>query len=88
MEKVTHGFPQNPSPMFFSHKFKIENRPGLEDQDVQDVLRILADLKAPITSENARKNEHLVHELAKFLSDWHLLAFLETIQLFSEVSFS
>ncbi|KAF8078317.1 NPL4 family-domain-containing protein [Lyophyllum atratum] len=86
MLNVTHGFPQNPSPIFRSTRFNIENRPGLEDQRVEQVLSTLATLDAPNIhdSRTAQPGETQKRmELAKWLSDWHLVAFLGTTQLFS-----
>lgn len=87
--QVTHGFPQEPTPLFQSAQFKIENRPGLEDQRVEDVLASLASLGAPeiADSKHAKPGEaHKSIELARYLSDWHLVVFLGTTQLFSPVS--
>jgi len=84
---VSHGFPQNPSPMFRSTKFSIENRPGLENQRIEDVLSALSQLGAPdiAVSRNAVSDDsHKRVSLAKRLSDWHLVAFLGTTGLFSE----
>lgn len=84
---VTHGFPQTPSPLFRSNQFAIENRPGLEDQHIEDVLRTLAKLGAPQLSDSpltSTSDASKRLELAKWLSDWHLLAFLETTQLVSK----
>ncbi|KIY67449.1 polyubiquitin-tagged protein recognition complex, Npl4 component [Cylindrobasidium torrendii FP15055 ss-10] len=84
---VTHGFPQNPSPMFRSSAYRIENRPGLEDQTIESVLAALAGLGAPdIPSSQLLPpgQAHKTFELAKFLSDLHLIAFLQTTQLVSE----
>ncbi|KAJ6501676.1 NPL4 family-domain-containing protein [Mycena vitilis] len=86
MVNVTHGFPQNPSPLFQSAKFAIENRPGLEDQRIERVISSLAGLDAPniVDSRSAKPGEaHKRRELAAWLSDWHLVAFLDTTQLFS-----
>ncbi|KAJ7456612.1 NPL4 family-domain-containing protein [Mycena latifolia] len=86
MVNVTHGFPQNPSPLFQSSKFAIENRPGLEDQRVENVISALARLDAHniVDSRIAKPGEaHKRRELAAWLSDWHLVAFLDTTQLFS-----
>lgn len=87
--QVTHGFPQNPSPLFHSTLFHIENRPGLEDQRVEQVMSTLAHLGAPDIQDcrHAKPGEAYKRiELAKWLSDWHLIAFLGTTQLFSPVS--
>ncbi|TFK30391.1 polyubiquitin-tagged protein recognition complex, Npl4 component [Coprinopsis marcescibilis] len=78
---VTHGFPQAPSPVFRSTQFCIENRSGLEDQTVDRVMSDLSKLDAPSVfpgDDNFKKRE-----LAKYLSDFHLVAFLQTTQLFS-----
>ncbi|KAL1740782.1 NPL4 family-domain-containing protein [Schizophyllum fasciatum] len=83
---VTHGFPQSPAPMFQSIQFPIENRPGLEDQTVEGLLGALARLDAPniLPSAHAPAGESPKRtELTRFLSDWHLVAFLETTQLMS-----
>lgn len=77
---VTHGFPQNPSPLFRSVEFNIENRPGLEDQTLERVMAHLSKLDAP----SIRPGEtYKKIELARWLSNWHLIAFLETTQLIS-----
>lgn len=84
---VTHGFPQSPSPLFRSNQFSIENRPGLENQHIEDVLRTFARLGAPQLSDSpltSASDASKRLELAKWLSDWHLLAFLETTQLVSK----
>ncbi|KZT06272.1 polyubiquitin-tagged protein recognition complex Npl4 component [Laetiporus sulphureus 93-53] len=79
---VSNGFPQNPSPLFRSTEFRIENRPGLEDQHIETVLRALSDLRAPDIPESSRGGDpQLRLALAKWLSDWHLIAFLGTTQL-------
>ncbi|KAG6889380.1 hypothetical protein C0995_001445 [Termitomyces sp. Mi166 len=86
MLNVTHGFPQNPSPVFKSTQFKIENRPGLEDQSVENVMSTLSSLDAPNIPESrfAKPGEfHKRKELATYLSDWHLVAFLGSSQLLS-----
>lgn len=86
MLNVTHGFPQNPSPLFHSTQFKIENRPGLEDQRIEHVISTLNNLDAPNIQESRTAKPGEAHkriELAKWLSDWHLIAFLGTTQLFS-----
>ncbi|THV06049.1 polyubiquitin-tagged protein recognition complex, Npl4 component [Dendrothele bispora CBS 962.96] len=86
MVNVTHGFPQNPSPIFQTVKFPIENRPGLEDQAIDKVLSQLSNLGAPdiVDSKHTKPGEaHKTLELANWLSDWHLISFLGTTQLFS-----
>ncbi|KAH9050459.1 polyubiquitin-tagged protein recognition complex Npl4 component [Lactarius hengduanensis] len=82
---VTHGFPQNPSPAFRSHQFAIENRPGLENQSIEQVMRSLNELSAPdVQVSRQDANTHRRLELAKWLSDWHLVTFLGNSGLLSE----
>jgi hypothetical protein len=88
---VTHGFPQNPSPFFRSYHFAIENRPEIEDQTIEQVMRSLNELGAPDVQPSRQDagdgdNAHRRLELAKWLSDWHLLSFLGTSGLLSEVT--
>ncbi|KAF8898440.1 NPL4 family-domain-containing protein [Infundibulicybe gibba] len=86
MLNVTHGFPQNPAPMFRSIRFNIENRPGLEDQRIEQVMSSLATIGAPSIQSSkvsASGDTQKRVELANWLSDWHLIAFLGTTQLFS-----
>lgn len=78
---VTHGFPQNPSPLFRSTNFAIENRPGLEDQHVENLLGSLNQLS--VSAQGNRELSNRV-ELAKWLSDWHLVVFLDSTQLLSK----
>ncbi|KIM67089.1 hypothetical protein SCLCIDRAFT_1210569 [Scleroderma citrinum Foug A] len=79
---VTHGFPQNPSPLFRSTAFAIENRPGLEDQQIESALSALNRLGAPSIEESRDLSRRI--ELAKWLSDWHLITFLDSTQLMSK----
>lgn len=88
--QVSHGFPQNPAPVFYSNAFAIENRLGMEHQDIQTILGLLSKIQAvdltpsqdrKLVAEELRKRS----EVVKVLSDWHLLAFLGTTNLFSEV---
>ncbi|THH08842.1 hypothetical protein EW146_g8863 [Bondarzewia mesenterica] len=82
---VTHGFPQNPSPLFHSRAFTIENRPGLEDQRIESVLQTLNSMHAPDVGDSRHDGDAQRRlELAKWLSDWHLVAFLGTSGLVSE----
>ncbi|KAF9535475.1 NPL4 family-domain-containing protein [Crepidotus variabilis] len=78
---VTHGFPQNPIPMFHSTSFAIEHRPGLEDQKLDNALANLRRLEASSFFPGSDSIKKI--ELARWLSDWHLIAFLDTTQLFS-----
>ncbi|KAI8983421.1 polyubiquitin-tagged protein recognition complex Npl4 component [Trametes punicea] len=82
---VTHGFPQSPSPIFRSVRYKIENRPGLEDQSIEDVLRRLAEFEAYDIPESTRGGDlQKRRNLATFISDWHLIAFLGTTGLINQ----
>lgn len=72
--------------MFQSTEFAIENRPGLEDQQVESVLSSLNRLGAPSSEDMHNRFKRL--EVVKWLSDWHLIAFLESTQLLSPVCFS
>jgi NPL4 family len=85
--KVTHGFPQNPSPLFRSNHFTIENRSGIEEQTIEQVMRSLNELGAPDVQVSRRRGDDARRrvELAKWLSDWHLVAFLGTCGLLSQV---
>ena len=85
--KVSHGFPQNPSPLFRSTDYKIENRPGLEDQSIENVLHRLAEIDAYDVHESSQGGDRQKRKaLARFLSDWHLVTFLGTTGLVSPVS--
>ncbi|SPO21327.1 probable NPL4 - nuclear protein localization factor and ER translocation component [Ustilago trichophora] len=87
---ATHGFPNAPNPTFLSSKFPIENRPGLHDQDLTVALTSIGKIVGhkelfPIgdgtesTKGKSRADDDQVREkLAGALSDWHLLAFLDT----------
>ena len=70
--------------MFRSAKY-IENRPGLEDQSIEKVVKDLARVGAPNIFPGAEHSPQHA-ELANLLSDWHLVAFLGTTQLVSPVS--
>ncbi|OCH88601.1 polyubiquitin-tagged protein recognition complex Npl4 component [Obba rivulosa] len=79
---VSQGFPQNPAPLFRSTAFPIENRPGLEDQHIEAVLAELSRLHAPdipVSSQGGDPQQRAA--LTRWLSDWHLIAFLDTTQL-------
>lgn len=80
---MTHGFPKNSAPLFRSTKFRIENRPGLEDQSIEGVIKELAKLNAPEVPPGNGGDHSKRRALAEWMSDWHLIAFLETTQLFS-----
>lgn len=60
----------------------------MEDQTLNNVMSQLLALGAPDIhdSRTAKPGEaHKRMELARWLSDWHLIAFLGTTQLISEV---
>ena len=80
----THGFPTEPKPRFLSSTFPIENRPGLQDQTLELVLH---DLRTLLTHPDGTFDEdmhHLDHaRFVRWLSDWHLLAFLDHTSLLS-----
>jgi len=80
---VSHGFPKNRAPLFRSTKFRIENRPGLEDQSTEGVIKELAKLNTPEILPGNGGDDSKKRALAEWLSDWHLIAFLATTQLFS-----
>lgn len=68
-------------------KYKIENRPGLEDQSIENVLHQLAEIEAYDVYVSAQGGDSQKRQaLAKFISDWHLIAFLGTTGLINQVS--
>ncbi|CAO1612763.1 unnamed protein product [Sympodiomycopsis kandeliae] len=94
---LTNGFPNQPSPRFLSTTtpFAVENRPGLHDQDVTKALLSIAsaigeeDLR-PSESSGSGKGKAAEasadaffarQKLVSTLSDWHLLAYLDTTDL-------
>lgn len=79
---MSHGFPKNSAPLFRSTKFHIENRPGLEDQSTERVIKELVKLNATEVTPGSGGNYSKKRALAEWMSDWHLIAFLETTQLF------
>lgn len=80
---MSHGFPKNRAPLFHSTKFHIENRPGLEDQSVEGVIKELAKLNTPEITPGNGGDLSKKRALAEWISDWHLVAFLATTQLLS-----
>lgn len=76
---ITHGFPNDPDPLFLSTSFPVENRGLLDDQSmevvVRNLMRILqsSDLEVGDTSTWPAR---IKTEVAKWLSDWHLVTFL------------
>lgn len=78
---MTHGFPNNPSPVFRSNSFPVENRQLLEPQDFSSVLRELHKLGAmDLTDPTA------ITKVMDYLSDFHLLLFLPSTGILGEVS--
>jgi NPL4 family len=82
---VTNGFPTKSAPLFLSSKFPIENRSGLADQSADIVFRDLMRIM------DGGKKEHIApsdgdtrKSLVEWLSDWHLLAFLQETGLVGE----
>ncbi|KAG8881831.1 nuclear protein localization protein 4, partial [Tulasnella sp. 403] len=74
---LTHGFPTSPSPVFLSHSFPVENRPGIDRQAISQVISALSELKAPEIQPGQTGDK--AKEVVKYLSDWHLLAFIGTM---------
>jgi nuclear protein localization family protein 4 len=69
--------------MFHSTTFAIEHRAGLEDQTLNAVMSTLRRLEAPSLFPGTDSIKKV--ELARWLSDWHLMSYLDTTQLFSVV---
>lgn len=89
--QITHGFPVDPSPLFQSTGFPIENRPGLHDQSLEVVVSRLASIVRASDGEVGDVGTwppRIKEEVAKWLSDWHLVAFLCYQGLFSLVRLS
>jgi nuclear protein localization family protein 4 len=78
---VTHGFPNNPSPVFRSNSFPVENRSPRESQDFSNILRELHKLGAPDPTDVVG-----VLKVMDYLSDCHLLLFLPSTGILGEVS--
>lgn len=79
---LSHGFPTAPSPAFLSTSFSIENRPGIEEQDVSSIIADLGRLKAGEVTLGQGGTR--TKELLKYLSDWHLLAYLGAVGLLGQ----
>ena len=59
----------------------------MEDQSVENALAKFAELQADDIGQSAQGGDRAKREtLAKFISDWHLVAFLGTTGLISPVS--
>jgi len=88
-KQVTNGFPVEPKPLFLSSNFPTENRPGLQDQSIEGVMNQLGNILKKSTLEmndTATWPSQTKSDVAKWLSDWHLVAFLCMQGLFSLVS--
>ncbi|CAG8822801.1 41349_t:CDS:10, partial [Gigaspora margarita] len=73
---VTHGFPSNPVPLFTSPiSFPIENRPGIESQDLKGLYRHLG--------LEASGNVHV-----DYVSDFHLLTFVKGTGILDQNDFA
>lgn len=86
--QVTHGFPVKPSPLFLSNSFPIENRPGLHDQSMELVISQLGGILRGCDGEVTDSSTwppRTKQQVAKWLSDWHLVAFLCMQGIFSLV---
>ncbi|KAG9032322.1 nuclear protein localization protein 4 [Tulasnella sp. JGI-2019a] len=79
---LTHGFPTVSTPAFLSTEFSIENRPGAENQDMSEVIKELSRLKAPQLAPG--QGTDATSKVVKYLSDWHLIAFLGGSGVLSE----
>ncbi|WFD42362.1 nuclear protein localization protein 4 [Malassezia psittaci] len=74
---TTHGFPTASNPRFLSESFPIENRPGLHDQDLSLICRELAQYQPDFSSSSDPSlSLESRQSLVRYLSDWHMLAFL------------
>ena len=72
---MTNGFPQNPSPLFYPDStFPAENREGLAHQDMTALSKSLGAAKNPA-------------ELKTFLSDFHLLCYIQSTDTLTPVEF-
>lgn len=70
--------------------FAIENRPSTNPQDATQVYKALYNLGAPKIGRGqpaANKDIEIRRSVAYFLSDWHLIAFLPSLGVLSEVRF-
>ncbi|PWN53452.1 polyubiquitin-tagged protein recognition complex, Npl4 component [Violaceomyces palustris] len=92
---ATHGFPNSPNPTFLSSAFPIENRPGLHDQDLSIALNAIAKVVGgrdllPLGSDSKGKGRAFEDDsavrakLVEVVSDWHMIAFLETCGILDE----
>ncbi|KAJ9092349.1 hypothetical protein QFC21_006849 [Naganishia friedmannii] len=80
---LTHGFPNDPNPLFQNVAFPIENRTGIENQSIEKAIDLLAPAMGsaagggPLGEADKAKAEAV-------LSDWHLLYFFAQCGMFDE----
>ena len=79
--QLTHGFPNDPNPLFQNIAFPIENRPGVESQSIEKAI----DLLAPAVGKADVQDPSQRAQVERVLSDWHLLFFLTQCGMFDEV---
>jgi nuclear protein localization family protein 4 len=78
---LTHGFPNEPKPLFTGPKFAIENREIMgETQDVNTLAKVL----------NARANGVALNTTSglKVISNFHLLTFIHSLGILAKVCFA
>ncbi|KAI8098053.1 NPL4 family-domain-containing protein [Gilbertella persicaria] len=72
---VTHGFPQNPSPLFNpDSRFPVENREGLVHQDIGALSKIIQSAQTP-------------QQLKTMLADFHVLCFIQSTDTLTSEEF-
>lgn len=91
--QVTNGFPVNPSPLFSSSSpFVPENRTGLQDQTMGKVAASFATAAASVPRDLltgefdlaalSAQDAEPFGPVIKWLSDWHLLVYLDSLGVF------
>ncbi|KAL7424724.1 nuclear protein localization protein 4 [Cryptotrichosporon argae] len=75
---ITNGFPVSPSPLFLSSNFPTENRPGLHDQSMEVVVASLVGVLGVDVDvgDTGTWPPRMREAVGRWLSDWHLVAFL------------
>jgi nuclear protein localization family protein 4 len=82
--QLTHGFPNDPNPLFQNIAFPIENRTGIENQSIEKAIDLLAPaMKNAAGGGMLGEAERAMAEAV--LSDWHLLYFFAQCGMFDEV---
>jgi nuclear protein localization family protein 4 len=87
--QITYGFPVEPSPLFLTNNFPVENRPGLHDQSMEGVIARLSSVLSGSdleVSDPSTWPPRIKTDVGKWLSDWHLVTYLCNQGLFSSVS--